>query len=47
VVTIYGPRLAQEPRIRRALLWFFVIAFVSAGIAGMFGAFINKIAPVR
>jgi hypothetical protein len=24
-----------------------VIAFVSAGIAGVFGAFINKIAPVR
>jgi len=47
VVTVYGPRLAQEPRIRRAIIWFFVVAFATAAAAGMFGAFINKVAPVR
>ncbi len=47
VVGIYGERLAGESRIRRAVLWFFIAAFVTAGIAGVFGAFINKVAPVR
>jgi hypothetical protein len=47
VVSVYGPRLAGDSKIRRALVWFFVVAFVTAGIAGMFGAFINKVAPVR
>lgn len=47
VIMVYGPRLARESKIRQALVWFFVVAFVTAGIAGVFGAFINKIAPVR
>jgi hypothetical protein len=47
VVGVYGPQLAGDSKIRRALVWFFVVAFVTAGIAGMFGAFINKVAPVR
>jgi purine-cytosine permease-like protein len=47
VVMVYGPRLAQEPRIRRAVTWFFVGAFATAAVAGIFGAFINKVAPVR
>jgi hypothetical protein len=47
IVTIYGARLAQEPRIRRAIIWFFIVAFATAAAAGMFGAFINKVAPVR
>jgi hypothetical protein len=46
-VTYYGPSLAKKVGERRALLIFFVIAFTAAGIAGMFGAFINKVAPVR
>jgi len=46
-VSVYGSRLVHEPKIRRALIWFFVASFVAAGIAGMFGAFINKVAPVR
>lgn len=47
VVSVYSPRLSGESRIRQALLWFFVAAFVTAGVAGVFGAFINKVAPVR
>jgi hypothetical protein len=47
VVAYYGTQLASESRIRRALIWLFVAAFVAAGIAGLFGAFINKVAPIR
>ncbi|MEW5938280.1 MAG: hypothetical protein AB1750_01345 [Chloroflexota bacterium] len=47
VVMVYGPKLANEPRIRRSVMWFFVVAFATAAAAGMFGAFINKVAPVR
>lgn len=45
-VTYYGPALAKKVGERRALMVFFVIAFAAAGIAGLFGAFLNKIAPV-
>jgi hypothetical protein len=45
VVIYYGPRLAQEPKVRQALLTLFVIAFGAAAVAGLFGAFINKVAP--
>lgn len=47
VVSYYGPRLAGESRVRRAVLWFFVAAFMTAAVAGVFGAFINKVAPLR
>ncbi len=47
VVMMYGERLASLPIIRRAVIWFFVAAFATAGIAGLFGALINKVAPVR
>ncbi len=46
-VTYYGSSLAKKVGERRALMIFFVVAFVAAGAAGVFGAFINKIAPVR
>jgi hypothetical protein len=45
VVLYYGPRLAKEEGIRKAVLALFVIAFCAAGVAGLFGAFINKVAP--
>jgi hypothetical protein len=44
--TNYGRRLAYEPGIRRLLLWIFVGAFATAGIAGLFGALITKAAPI-
>lgn len=45
-VAYYGPQLARESRMRRTLVWLFVFAFAAA-IAGLFGAFLNKVAPIR
>jgi hypothetical protein len=45
-VAYYGVQLARRGDIRRAVLLFFVLAFVAAGIAGLFGALITKAAPV-
>ena len=47
VVIRYGPKLAHEEKIRQALILLFTIAFLTAGVAGLFGAFINKVAPIR
>jgi hypothetical protein len=46
-VAYYGPRLVKHQGLRRALLVLFIAAFASAGVAGVFGAFINKVAPIR
>ena len=46
-VTYYGPTLSKKVGERRALMIFFVVAFLTAAAAGMFGAFINKVAPIR
>ncbi len=46
VVLYYGARLAKEPGMRKVLIALFVIAFAAAGVAGLFGAFINKVAPI-
>jgi hypothetical protein len=43
----YGPRLALFREMRTAVLGFVVVAFVATGVAGAFGAFLNKYAPVR
>ena len=45
-VLYYGPRLAYEPRIRQTLLLIFVLSFVAAAVAGLFGALITKAAPI-
>jgi hypothetical protein len=45
-VTYYGASLIRHQGIRRALMVFFTVAFVIAGIAGALGAFITKAAPV-
>lgn len=47
VVWRYGEDIAQHSPLRRALLWMFVVAFAAAGVAGLFGAFLNKVAPIR
>ncbi len=47
VVVYYGEQLAHESKVRRTVLSLFVLAFVAAGVAGLFGAFINKVAPIR
>jgi len=46
-VSYYGPALARKAGERRALMIFYIIAFAAAGIAGVFGAFLNKVAPLR
>jgi hypothetical protein len=46
-VTYYGRRLIKHEGVRRALMVVFVAAFATAGVAGVFGAFINKVAPVK
>lgn len=46
LVTWYGPRLAHDGRVRKLTMALFVGGFLAAGIAGLFGAFINKTAPI-
>jgi len=46
-VSYYGPILAKKTGERRALAIFFILAFATAAIAGVFGAFINKVAPLQ
>jgi hypothetical protein len=43
----YGRALSRQREIRAAVLTFASVAFVAAGVAGMFGAFLNKYAPIR
>ncbi len=45
-VLYYGAQLLHRADVRRAVLVFFVLAFAAAGIAGLFGAFITKAAPI-
>jgi hypothetical protein len=47
IVAYYGPRLAKQPRIRRMAIILFVFAFGVAAVAGLLGALITKIAPVK
>lgn len=46
LVTVYGPRLAEKDQIRRAALALLTIAFAAAAVAGILGAFLNKLAPI-
>ncbi len=45
VVIRYGPQLAHEVKIRRALMVLFSVAFMAAMVAGGLGAALNKVAP--
>jgi hypothetical protein len=47
VTAKYGRAITRPRQMRVAVLVFTVIAFVATGIAGAFGAFLNKYAPVR
>lgn len=47
IVTYYGKSLIHNQKIRRLALALFVSAFLAAGVAGVFGAFLNKTSPVR
>jgi hypothetical protein len=43
----YGPDLARHQRLRGAVLGFTAAAFLATAVAGAFGAFLNKYAPIR
>jgi hypothetical protein len=47
VTVKYGRAIIQHRNMRVAVLAFAVAAFVATGIAGAFGAFLNKYAPIR
>ncbi|MGE5551369.1 MAG: hypothetical protein ACM3ZC_12690 [Bacteroidota bacterium] len=47
VLTVYGKRLKDQPKIIMALMTLFAIAFITGGITGLLGVFITKLAPVR
>lgn len=46
IIWRYRDELMQNDLLRRAVIWFFVLAFAAAGIAGALGAFITKAAPI-
>jgi hypothetical protein len=43
----YGPTLAKHRNLRNPALIFALAAFVATGVAGGFGAFLNKYAPIH
>jgi hypothetical protein len=46
IVWKYGPQLAEDARLRKMVMVIFILAFISAAIAGLFGALITKAAPI-
>jgi len=47
IVLYYGTNLIRHERVRRTAITLYVLAFGLAAIAGAFGAFITKVAPVK
>jgi branched-subunit amino acid ABC-type transport system permease component len=47
IVVYHGTQLVRHDRVRRTAMVLFVLAFVFAAVAGAFGAFITKVAPVQ
>ncbi len=47
VLTKYRLSMREHPQVRKAVLAFAVVALGAAGIAGLFGAMLNKYAPVN
>jgi hypothetical protein len=43
----FGAQLARDAQVRRAIMIFFIFAFATAAAAGVFGALITKVAPLR
>jgi hypothetical protein len=46
IVLYYGTNLIRHQRVRRTTITLFILAFACAAVAGAFGAFITKVAPV-
>jgi hypothetical protein len=47
IVLYYGHTLIKHDRVRRTAMALFVLSFAFAAVAGAFGAFITKVAPVK
>jgi hypothetical protein len=47
VISRYGVKLVEEEKIRKAVILVFSIAFIAAIAAVVFGAFLNKAAPIK
>jgi hypothetical protein len=47
VVVRYSTRLASQEQIRLALMVLFTLAFLTAGVGGLFGALITKVTPIH
>jgi len=47
IVVYYGTNLIRHDRVRRTAMTLFVVSFACALVAGAFGAFITKVAPVK
>jgi len=47
VVLYYSVDLIRNDRARKIAMWLLVLAFATAAVAGLFGALITKIAPVK
>lgn len=47
IVWRYGDQLSRRERMRKTVITLFVLSFVLAGVAGLFGALITKAAPVH
>ena len=47
IIGVYRARLADAPRMRRIAVSMFVLAFATAAVAGVLGALITKVAPVK
>jgi hypothetical protein len=47
IVIYYGRQLIEHDRVRRTAMTLFVLSFAFALVAGAFGAFVTKVAPVE
>ena len=47
IVWKYGSNLAKNDTLRKIVLALFTLAFLTAAVAGLFGAMITKAAPIR
>lgn len=47
IVVYYGTNLIRHDRVRKTAMTLFVMSFAFAAVAGAFGAFITKVAPVK
>jgi hypothetical protein len=47
ILTKYRLSMREHPQVRTAVLVFALVAFAAAGVAGFFGAMLNKYAPIN